>query len=342
MKMFIKNLGFALSVFGIAVSVTAKPTVSHELTESEKTLGCIKPKTEQKFDYVECLNLKGFAIASNIVETPFGEMPYPMGLVDKTGKIILPNDYYKIAYPREWQYDSSYADTNKKLPDGLVIVVKRDFKNNPMFGKLGVSEVYGAVNEQGEFIVPLGKYDEIYEFYDNGLILVKKNDKYGYIDSNGNEVIPLIYDKAETFDGKYTVVAQNNHHLVINTNGQTVLNFDGYDYVSSLKGLNDNQYFAVEKNQKFALFDENKKQLTDFRYDLIRPIYFSDLLIVDENNKVGVIDNTGKQIIPTKYDYIENTLKSRDKNIIALKTGYIEANDGEQSFLFDIKGNLVK
>lgn len=342
MKKFIKNLAFTFSIFGVAVGVNAKPTVIHEINELEKTQGCIKPKTEQNFDYVECINLKGFAIVANIVQTSFGEMLYPMGLVDKTGKTVLPNEYYKIVYPREWQYDSSYADTDKKLPDGFVIVVKRDLKNNPMFGKLGVSEVYGAVNEHGKFVVPLGKYDEIYEFYDNGLILVKKNNKYGYIDTSGNEVIALIYDKAEMFDSKYTVVAQNNHYHVINTKGQTVLDFKGYDYVTSLKGLNDKIYFAVENSQKFALFDENKKQLTDFRYDLIRPIYFSNLFIIDINHKVGVIDNTGKLIIPPKYDYIENTLRSLDDANFYLPKEYIEVTGDDKQMLFDIKGNLVK
>lgn len=135
---FIKKLGLVFCMLGVAVGGNAKPVVIHKLSDDDKTSGCIKPQTEENFDVVECINLKGFAIAGNITQTPFGDFPYPVGLVDKAGKTILPNQYHEIHYPREWQYDSSYADMNKKLPEGLVIVLKRDLENNPMLGELGV------------------------------------------------------------------------------------------------------------------------------------------------------------------------------------------------------------
>lgn len=72
------------------------------LTEQEKMLGCVKPKTEQHFDVVECLTAKWFARVANIMPTALGDIPYQMGLVDATGKLILPNDYVEIHYPREW------------------------------------------------------------------------------------------------------------------------------------------------------------------------------------------------------------------------------------------------
>lgn len=339
---FIKKVGLVFCMLGVAVGGNTKPMVIHELNELEKTLGCIKPQTKENFDFVECINLKGFARVANMIQTPFGGMAYPGGLVDKTGKIILPAEYHEIYYPLDWQYDSSYANTDKKLPDGFVIVIKRDLDNNPMFGKLGVDDVYGAVDEHGKFIVPLGKYDEIYEHYDNNLIRVRKNDKYGFINNQGKEMIPLIYDNAYNFDQGFANVSFNKQWGVINTKGETVFDFGKYNFIKTLDNLDGKIYFAVKQNEQLALFDEQKNQITEFRYESINPIYFSQLLIVGEKGKFGVIDNKGKEIVPIKYDHIYDTLQSLDKYNYDLPQQYIEVTDDDKTLLFDVNGKLIK
>ena len=64
----------------------------------------------------------------------------------------------------------------------------------------GVSRVrkgseYGFVNKEGEEVVPLGLYDFVNEFSE-GLVAVEKGGKQGYLNREGEEVIPLIYDDA--------------------------------------------------------------------------------------------------------------------------------------------------
>ncbi len=94
-----------------------------ELTQQEKAFGCVKPKTEQKFDYVECINQKKFAIVGNIVQTPHGDFPYPLGLVDNNGKLILPNEYHAITYPREWGKKHGVIDNTGKI----IVPIEYDF-----------------------------------------------------------------------------------------------------------------------------------------------------------------------------------------------------------------------
>lgn len=59
-------------------------------------------------------------------------------------------------------------------------------------------------------------YDELYSFHE-GLAKVCKNDKYGFIDKLGNEIIPCIYDKAKDFElGVSIVVKDKKRELLIN------------------------------------------------------------------------------------------------------------------------------
>lgn len=56
-----------------------------------------------------------------------------------------------------------------------------------------------------------------------GRLLVRKNGKYGYVDIRGNEVIPLIYDKAEwEFHDGVAEVELNGKKFKIDTNGNKI------------------------------------------------------------------------------------------------------------------------
>nr|WP_315042177.1 WG repeat-containing protein [uncultured Moraxella sp.] len=311
-----------------------------ELTQQEKAFGCVKPKTEQKFDYVECINQKNFAIVGNIVQTPHGDFPYPLGLVDNNGKLILPNEYHAITYPREWGYD--YTTSSETLPDGLIIVVKRDLNENPMFGNLGVTEQHGLVNPKGEFVVPLGEYDEIFEFYDNGLISVLKNDKYGFINTKGEIAIPLMYDDTNGgFHQGLASVEKNGKFGMIDVKNQTVIPFD-YDNLKILENLDGNIYFEATKNDKSALLNPQNQTITKYEYDFISPIYRSEFFIVKQGKKHGVIDNTGKIIVPIEYDFIDDTLQSTDPYNFDLSQDYIRASQDDKDYLFDKMGKQVK
>ena len=64
------------------------------------------------------------------------------------------------------------------------------------------------------------KYDDAYNFSE-GLALVKLNGKYGYIDKQGNEVIPLKYDYANNFLEGLALVRLNGKYGYIDKQGNS-------------------------------------------------------------------------------------------------------------------------
>lgn len=66
-------------------------------------------------------------------------------------------------------------------------------------------------------------FDEVWTFKE-GLAVVKKNNKWGYVDANGTVKIPLIYDKAYGFINGVAWVVQNGKNRYINKNGACVKN----------------------------------------------------------------------------------------------------------------------
>jgi len=86
---------------------------------------------------------------------------------------------------------------------------------------------YGYMDNEGNLIIPY-KYDRAFDFSE-GLALVysKKNriDYYGYIDEQGNEVIPLQYEFGESFSQGLALVRQNRKFGFVDNRGEIVIPF---------------------------------------------------------------------------------------------------------------------
>lgn len=98
------------------------------------------------------------------------------------------------------------------------IILESQIKNNQYYGN------YKSYDDKG--ILNCKKYiDDAYDYVsclEDGLSLVKKDNKYGYIDSKGKLVIPLKFDKAESFKDGYAKVEQNGKSFRINQSGTKV------------------------------------------------------------------------------------------------------------------------
>jgi hypothetical protein len=80
---------------------------------------------------------------------------------------------------------------------------------------------YGYIDKSGKEIIPF-KYEDAFDFCE-GFGLVKFNDKYGFVNKSGKEVISIIYDDANDFSENYALVKQNNKYGYINKLGNIVI-----------------------------------------------------------------------------------------------------------------------
>lgn len=259
---------------------------------------CIKPPNLYKFEYVECLNNQGLARVGNIMKTNIADFPYPLGVVDRFGKIILNAEYRQIEFPDDRNNEYSPFSPLSDIP---ILVIKRDLENNPIFSNLGVQESYGLVDGTGKFVVPLGVYDSIDKPYGEGLFTVCKDNKWGFIDKTGTVIIPLMYDYSSGFIDGLAIVILNDYYGVIDKYNQAIIEFKFSHITDLFSGV-----FSVQQTKEgnYAIMNNKGELLSDFIYQSIHTAYYGNALIVNSNNRYGVIDNTGKIILPIKYDNI--------------------------------------
>ncbi len=184
-----------------------------------------------------------------------------------------------------------------------------------------------------------------YDFIDcassNSPILAKQGDKYGYLDGNGNIIVPFVYDQADAFyDHVARVSKDGRKFVIIYQNGQINSDFDDVgayynDMRAIVKGdaigiidkagniiippeyqkthepayfrheiFDNKSYFFVKKDGKAGVIDSNHQIIVPFVYQAISPIYDGHFVLVNDGHNIGLLDLNNPQQYQA-YDDVE-------------------------------------
>lgn len=80
---------------------------------------------------------------------------------------------------------------------------------------------YGIIDSTGREIVEPGTYENIHDFSNERAVVVK-NNKRGFVDTAGREVIPCIYDRADDFFNGKAKVKVYDRHFYIDKQGRAI------------------------------------------------------------------------------------------------------------------------
>ena len=183
---------------------------------------------------------------------------------------------------------------------------------------------YGFIKDG--VVILQAKYDQVWAFRD-GLAQVELNRKYGYIDKNGNEVIPIKYDSVLWDLGVgVALVELNGKWGYIAPSGKKVTPIK-YDHIwAFFEGCGLAQ---VELNRKYGYIDKNGNEVIPIKYDSVSWDSGVGLAQVELNGKFGLIDKIGKEVIPIKYDKIWAFCEGLASVALNGKWGYIDPNGKE-------------
>lgn len=228
----------------------------------------------------------------------------------------------------EWVVEAMY-DQVLDTTNGIGIVVKNakyggvDEKNNKII-PLIYDEIrpykeqravyikdqqWGILDTKGNEI-SVDRYENIHDF-SNGLALVEREiegkKRYGYINQQGEEVIPAKYLQAEDFIEKKTVVKdEDGSYLLIDIAGKTIENY-GILPVSGYR--EDRLIYEDLLTRKKGYMDEKGNPITTAKYEFAEP--FKDGVAVfgevpEDKGERGLIDLKGNTIYPPIYQQIKN------------------------------------
>ncbi|MCL2070857.1 MAG: WG repeat-containing protein [Oscillospiraceae bacterium] len=252
------------------------------------------------------------------------------GLYNALGTLLIPIEYDSI--DTTWgggfcriQKDGKWGFFDTESGE-LAIPVEFDnastFNNN--FAVASKNGEWGFIDASGAFVRTISRtsYDSIQWSVHLGLVSVGKGSKWGYINTDGEVVIPLEYDSVlwhmggiqnEMFiraqkDGKYGIINMNNTVVV-------PFLYDTIDAANFYGPSSDPEppiegWIRVGIGDKRGIVDINGTIIVPVEYDMVDTWFNSDLLWVRNDGKVGYVNRSGIVAVPAIYD--EATIFSVD------------------------------
>ena len=251
-------------------------------------------------------------------------------VASKNGKYGLINEKEEIKIPFIFNSLESFDK------DENAIVSIKDTTSN--------QEKFGVIDRFGAWIVkPIYEYIESYSvdnFFDKkGYLLVKKNDKYGFVDTKNVIKIPFLFDDLSNFDSKgyaiantikktievpdlkdkdVMIVSSENRCGIIDRKGNWVVPaiYDDIIPDSKIAIFDSKGFLKVRLGQKKGYINRKGKLLTNFDDQSICHNFINNIKIsflcdtITDRNKIkcgyGIIDRKRNWVIPPVYDEIEN------------------------------------
>lgn len=237
------------------------------------------------------------------------------GLIDTKGKeVALP--IYKWIQKSYGPYIQLRLPTGKDVimnANGQVIVSPQYDHVEIGFAQEGMIPVkqngkWGYVNDAGEEVIA-PKYDKMPGRFYQGMVRVLYQGKYGVVDTKGKNILPNEYTAIGWYNNYFFLNRDNKHGLATLT-GKILIN---PMYETPLKKLQK----GIFKAQKggYGIIDTKNTMLLDFQYDDIKPSKSKDYYFVKTNEKWRWIHLKSQSLSTSQYDDIATV----NENIVRVK-----------------------
>jgi hypothetical protein len=250
---------------------------------------------------------------------------------NKTKQIAINKSYYSAYLNGKFGVIDNNGDTViEPSYDELVIVPNKlkaifvcTYDVNDQTGEYKTK----VINDQNqEIITGYDKVQVIDNFdsnkniwYEDNVLKVCKDGKYGMVDFSGTEILPCEYDEITCLKGiKNNFLIKKDQKVgLVNEKGQIIINAE-YSQILPLDENCTSDYIVVDQNNKYGLISTSGKTVLEVKYDEIKYLNNKTIFGVKEAGVWKAIDEDGKIVLDGGYD---NIISANGDNIVVVKGG---------------------
>ena len=226
--------------------------------------------------------------------------------------------------------------------DNVMAIQNYDDENNLWFEenilKVQKDGKYGLTNIDGKQVLDC-EYDNITAIKGiKNSILVKKDSMVGLVNSNGTVVIPANYSEittiSEDYQDGYIVKNSESKYGVIKPNGDIAIDCK----YNEIKKLVDGNKYIVKEDNTWKVLAEDGTSSLEAKVDNAVDMNNGNI-IINKNGKYSVLNNEGNNVIPTEYEELAYLF---DDKYIAKKDGKYGVINASAETLVEFKYSEIK
>ncbi|WP_454191496.1 WG repeat-containing protein [Paenibacillus sp. Marseille-Q7038] len=259
---------------------------------------------------------------------------YRAGMLPAALQSIHTNLLFQTPYPsrRELQQLQSKIENIYKHMDGQIteeqfteeqIIEERIMEQTAISteNKRGVSLLpaaekttdgtkWGYINEEGESVIPL-KYSEARDFQKNGLAVVAQKKKYGMIQLSGGYLVEPMYTSISPYVEQRAVVSEDDYHFaMLDEEGKKVTG-EPYSFISNL--AENRSVYSMETTNiaggsvvQYGYLDSEGKEVIPAQYEEASDYHQQRAIVKIKEYEYALINETGERLATYPYYYVGN------------------------------------
>jgi WG containing repeat len=265
------------------------------------------------------------------------------GYIDKTGKVVIPPKFYWASpfnegkariEPFKMAVRYQYIDkSGTVLPNQLIFSYAAAFSEGLACVVVAGEREFSYIDGTGKRVI---EQDRVAGSFKNGLAAVGDGHKYGYIDKQGKEVIPLQFDRTQAFNEGLAPVMVGKSWGFIDTTGKMIIAPKYELAVPYYEGIT-----AVKLDGKWGYIDKAGEMVIPPQF--VEAFGFRDgRAQVKVDKKWGYIDTAGKMAIPAQFENAAEHTEGMAPVKLGGKWGFVDtAGKMVVAPQFDMVGNFA-
>ena|GEM_PF-1592860 len=241
------------------------------------------------------------------------------GVIDKTGKTILPNEYDHVVIDSlttmiQTQNNGKWGVYNKHGKQ--IIPIRYDALRIQTDGSIvaSIDGKWGVVDKKGSVLIPF-QYQYIGDF-SFGKASAKNQNATGVIDLWGKWLVEPIFEGTRIINDSLCVYFTNGRSGIFNTHRKEMRLA-----VDSL-GVMDNGFILVRHLGKYGFYNQKGKEIIPVQYDYLSSFGADSMITVRVQDKEGLINVKGKIILKPSNMFKELQVMQEERAGVKIKNKY--------------------
>lgn len=227
------------------------------------------------------------------------------GVIDQTGKIVIEPSYTEMITVPDSKTDLFICVYDVDYTNGTYKTKVIDKKNNEKFTNYDLVEAIENTDSSNVL------------WYEQGVLRVKKDNKYGLIDYSGNLILPIEYESIQALQGvENSIIIKKDEKVGLCDNkGNVIINAE-YKEIKPIGNDYKNGYIVVNTDNQYGVIDFNNVTIFEPKYEEVKTITSNGIYIVKEDSKLQVVNKQGEVLLSDKFNDIKEI---NGENIVFVK-----------------------